>query len=145
MYGLPNYLIRKLQYVQNLAARLLTSTHKFDHITPVLIKLHWLPVKFRIDFKILLLTFKTLHNKAPEYICNLVTVYDSPCNLRSLAHENLLLVEPKTSLVSYGDRAFYKAVPNLWYRLPRNIRHSKSINSFKCSLKTHLFKTAFNL
>ncbi len=84
-------------------------THKFDHITPVLIQLHWLPVKFRIDFKIFLQTFKALHNKAPEYISNLITVYESPCNLRSLAHENRLLVEPKTRLVSYDDRAFCKA------------------------------------
>ncbi len=145
LYGLPNYLTTKLQYVQISAARLLTSTHKCDHITPVLIQLHWLHVKFRIDFKMLLLTFKALHNKTPGYICNLITVYESPCNLRSLAYDNLLLVEPKSRLVSYSDRAFCKAVLNLWNRLPRNIRHSKSINSFKCSLKTHQFKTAFNL
>ncbi len=128
-----------------LPSSLLTNTHKFDHITPVLIQLHLLLVKFRIDFKILLLTFKSLHNKALEYICNLITMYESPCNLRLLAHDNLLLVEPKTRLVSYCDRAFCKAAPKLWNRLPRDIRHSKSINSFKCSLKTHLFKTAFNL
>ncbi len=93
----------------------------------------------------IIFTFKAIHNKAPEYICNLITVYESPCNLRYLAHDNLLLVEPKTRLVSYGDRAFCKVAPKLWNRLPRDIRHSKSINSFKCSLKTHLFKTDFNL
>ncbi len=114
LYGLRNYIITKLQYVQNSAARLLTSTHKFDHITPVLIQLNWLPVKCRIDFKILLRTFKALKNKAPENICNLITVYESLCNIRSLAHDNLLLVEPKTRLVSYGDRAFCKAAPKLW-------------------------------
>ncbi len=113
LYGLPNYVITKLQYVQNSAARLLTSTHKFDHITPVLIQLHWLPVKFRIDFNILLLTFKALHNKAPEYICNLITVYESPCNLKYLAHDNLLLVEPKIRLVSYSDTALCKTAPKL--------------------------------
>ncbi len=121
------------------------TTVQCNHITPVLIQLHWLPVKFRINFKILLLTFKPLHNKAPEYICNVITVYESPCNLRSLAHDNLLLVESKTRLVSYSDRAFCKAAPKLWNRLPRDIRHSKSIKSFKRSLNTHLFKTAFNL
>ncbi len=145
LYGLPNYHITKIQYVQNSAVRLLISTHKFDHITPVLIQLHWLPVKLRIDFKILLLTFKALHNKAPDYICNFITVHQSPCNFRSPAHDNLLLVEPNTRLVSYSDRAFSKAAPKLWNRLQRDIRHSKSINSFKCSLKTHMFKTAFNL
>ncbi len=137
--------LQSINMYKNAAARLLTSSHKFDHITPVLIQLHWLPVKPRINFKILQLTFKALHHKAPEYICNLITVYESPCNLRSLAHDNLLLVEPKTRLVSYFDRAFCKTAPKLWNRLPRDIRHSKSINSCKCSLKTHLFKTAFNL
>ncbi len=111
--------------MQNSAARLLTSTHKFAHITPFHIQVHWLPVKFRIDFKILLLT-----RHLNTY------VYESQCNLRSLAHDNLLLVEPKTRLASYGDRAFCKAAPKLWNRLPRDNRHSKSINSFKCSLDT---------
>ncbi len=145
LYGLLNYLITKLQYVQTSAARLLTSTHKFGHIRPVLIQLHWLPVKFRINFKILLLIFKAIHNKATECICNVITVYGSPCNLKSLAHVNLLLVEPKTRLVLYSDRAFCKAAPQLWNSLPRDVRHNKSINSVKCSFKTHLFKTAFNL
>ncbi len=84
LYGLPNYPITMLQYVQNSAARLLRSTHKFDHITPVLIQLH----KFRIDFKILLLNFKALHNKAHRYICNLINVYEGAFNLGSLAHDN---------------------------------------------------------
>jgi hypothetical protein len=144
LYGLPDYLIEKLQYVQNSAARLLTVTRKFDHITPVLIQLHWLPVKYRIDFKILLLTFKALHKLAPEYLSDLLTVYKSSHSLRSLAHDNLLLVESKTRLKSYGDRAFSNAAPKLWNRLPRDIRHSKSLNSFKRALKTHLFKMAFN-
>uniref|UniRef100_A0A3B1JQW8 Reverse transcriptase domain-containing protein n=1 Tax=Astyanax mexicanus TaxID=7994 RepID=A0A3B1JQW8_ASTMX len=49
--------LNKLQLVQNAAARVLTKTRKFDHISPVLSALHWLPVKFRIDYKILLLTY----------------------------------------------------------------------------------------
>ncbi len=124
LHGLPNYLITKLQYVQNSAAQLLTSTYKFDHITPVLIHLHWLSVKFRI----LLLTFKAFHNKAHEYICNLITVYESPCNIRSLAHDNLLLVEPKTRFRSYSDKAFCKAAPKLWNRLPRDISDTANLS-----------------
>ncbi len=119
--------------------------HAVFHIASLTLCMHWLPVKFRFDFKIRVLTFKALHNKAPEYLCNLITVYESPCNLRSLAHDNLVLVKPKTRLVSYSDRAFCKAARKLWNRLPRDIRHRKSIYSFKCSLKTHVFKTAFNL
>jgi len=68
LYGLPEYLIKRLQYVQNSAARLLTCKRKFDHITPILHEIHWLPVKYRIMFKILVLTYKAIHSIAPQYI-----------------------------------------------------------------------------
>lgn len=68
-FGLPKSSLDRLQLVQNAAARLLTGTRKREHITPVLASLHWLPVKFRIDFKILLYVFKALHGCAPQYIC----------------------------------------------------------------------------
>ena len=61
-----------LQRVQNAAARLLMSCKKYDHIMPVLINLHWLPVRYRINFKILLLTFKVLYGMAPRYIIGLI-------------------------------------------------------------------------
>ena len=73
-YGLPKYHLSKLQRVQNAAARLVTSTRKYDHITPVLYNLHWLPVFYRIYFKILILTFKAIHNMSPSYISNLVSI-----------------------------------------------------------------------
>ena len=66
--GLPKYQINRLQLVLNTAARVVTHTRKFEHITPVLIGLHWLPVSYRITFKILLLTYKALNNLAPSYL-----------------------------------------------------------------------------
>ena len=62
--GLPIKLLNKLQIIHNSAARIITRTKSSDHITPILIRLHWLPVKYWIDFKTLLLTFKALHNLA---------------------------------------------------------------------------------
>ena len=61
LYGVHDYQINQLQRCQNNAARIVTLTRKFEHITPVLIDLHWLPVKYRIMFKVLLLTFKSLN------------------------------------------------------------------------------------
>ncbi len=65
--GINQSSLARLQMVQNAAARLLTGVRKREHITPVLISLHWLPVRFRIDFKVLLLVFKCLNGLAPEY------------------------------------------------------------------------------
>src|SRR5512140_3009896 len=71
--GCPASSINRLQLVQNAAARVLTRSKKYDHITPILSSLHWLPVKFRIDFKILLLTHKALNNQASVYLTNLLS------------------------------------------------------------------------
>lgn len=73
-FGIDQCSVRRLQLVQNAAARLLTGTRRRDHITPVLSSLHWLPVVFRIQFKMLLLVFKSLHNLAPSYLTDLLTL-----------------------------------------------------------------------
>jgi hypothetical protein len=72
LYGLPNYEIDKLQRVQNIADRLVSRARKYDYITPVLKDLHWLPVVPRINYKILLLVYKTLHGLSPTYLSSLV-------------------------------------------------------------------------
>ena len=110
-YGLPAYTIKKLQHVQNAAARLVTLTTKHDHITPVLFNLHWLPVNQRIIFKILLITYKVLNNLAPSYICDLLTSYTPSRQLRSSSKH--LLVSPSYNLKTYGARSFSVAAPIL--------------------------------
>ena len=72
MNGLPDNLIKKLQRVQNTAARLVFNLRKYDRITPTFVTLHWLPVKYRIEFKTLLIVFKGLHGKAPTYIQEMI-------------------------------------------------------------------------
>ena len=74
LIGLPNEEIDKIQRVQNAAARLISGTKKYASITPILIKLHWLPVIARIEYKILLTVFKSLNNLAPEYISELYLI-----------------------------------------------------------------------
>ena len=74
-YGLPQHRIYSLQRVQNLIARLTDpGTGYRDHMTPVLKRLHWLPVQQRIEFKIAVTTFKVLHNQQPQYLANLLTL-----------------------------------------------------------------------
>ena len=141
LFGVNSYLLDKLQHVQNAAARLITRTRKFDHITPVLKELHWLPIRKRIDFKILLLVFKALQGEAPQYIKDLISWYKPNKNLRS-ANEMLLQTKP-SNLVTCGDRAFSIAAPKLWNGLPIEIKASKSVLIFKSKLKTYLFKKCY--
>ena len=83
LIGLPKCLLKRLQSVQNAAARLVSGSRKYDHISPVLHQLHWLPVDKRITYKILLIVFKCLHNFAPSYLSNLIVKYTPNRALRS--------------------------------------------------------------
>ena len=141
LYGLPDYLTNKLQRIHNTAARILTLSKKFDHITPTLRDLHWLPVKNRIIFKILLLTFRCLHGTAPAYLSGLLHPYLPVRSLRS--SNSLLLKVQKTRTKSYGDRAFQNSAPKLWNSLPISIRQCETLTSFKSDLKNHLFKESY--
>lgn len=140
--GVSASYISHLQRVQNAAARLLTGARKFEHISPVLASLHWLPISFRIHFKILLFAFKALHGLAPSYLSELLQPYTPTCSLRSA--DQLLLNVPRTGRKLRGDRAFAVAAPKLWNELPLEIRQASSLSVFKSLLKTHLFTLAFD-
>ena len=141
LYGIPKYLVCRLQRVQNTAARIVTLTRKYDSITPIMFKLHWLPVHSRIIFKLLLLVYKALNGKAPSYISSLLSHRKCSRSLRSSGQE--LLTVPLAKLKTYGDRAFSIAAPRQWNNLPLSIRKSPSIAIFKRHLKTYLFKEAY--
>ena len=139
--GCPVSSINKLQLVQNAAARVLTRSRKYDHITPILSSLHWLPIKFRINYKVLLLTYKALNGLAPVYLTDLLSPYNPSRSLRSL--NSRLLVIPRISRSTKGGRAFSHLAPKLWNSLPDIVRGSDSLSQFKTRLKTHLFNQAF--
>ena len=141
LYGLPDAQLQKLQLVQNAAARLVTGTHRREHITPVLFDLHWLPIRQRIQFKLLLLVYRCIHQLAPAYLMDLVVPYVPARSLRS-AEQNLLTVK-RYNLERFGRRSFSVAGPSLWNALPSAIRNSISLSAFRSSLKTHLFREAF--
>ena len=142
LIGLPKYLIRKLQMVQNTAARVLCRIGKYDYITPVLKSLHWLPVEFRIKYKICLLTFNSLHGHGPEYMLERLTPRSTHCGLRS--QDDLKLDVPRTKRKTLGDRAFKVAASKLWNSLPKDVRSCNNASIFKSKLKTHYFRIAYN-
>ena len=121
LYGLPKESINRLQSVLNTAARLVTLTRKYDSITPVLKELHWLPVQFRIRYKVLLQVFKSLNGMAPKYLSDKLN--KRPNNGLRSDNKNLLII-PKSHLKLYGDRAFSVAGPKLWNELPYDLRLS---------------------
>jgi hypothetical protein len=83
LIGIPSSQLDRLQRAQNTAARLITHTKRFDHITPVLLELHWLPIRQRIWYKVALLVFKCLHDLAPPYLKSLIQQRAAPRSLRS--------------------------------------------------------------
>ena len=139
LYGLPQYLIDKLQSVQNAAARLISKTQSQSHITPILKYLHWLPICKRIEFKILLLTFKHIRGESPHYF-NTMIQGNFNVSTRPTRHNTLCLPRRDTrhTLKTYGHRSFTIAAPILWNRLPYFIKSQPDIEHFKKELKTFL-------
>ncbi len=140
--GCPNTSLKTLQLIQNAATRILTRTRKRDHISPILASLHWLPVKSRIEFKILLLTYKALNGQAPSYLKELIVPYYPTRTLRS---QNAGLLEvPRVSKSRMGARAFSYRAPLLWNQIPVSVRGADTLSTFKSRLKTFLFDKAYS-
>ncbi len=140
---LPDYVINNLQLVQNAAARVVVGLSKYDHITSTRIALHWLPVKERIEYKVLLLTYKCLSDKGPVYLKEIFIRSSAEYSLRSMSKD--VFIVPKTSKKCCGDRAFSVVAPRLWNKLPSGLKCAKDVDVFKSGLKTHLFKIAYTL
>ena len=142
--GAPKYLHDRLQSVLNAAARLVCNRRKYDHVTPLLRDvLHWLPVPSRIEYKLALLVYKSLHGASPDYLsayCLSPSSSGAGRLLRSGARGDLYVRRTK---LRFGDRAFSTAGPSCWNRLPPEIRLSDSVDIFKSRLKTYLFTEAY--
>ena len=113
---------------------------RLRHVTPLLFRLHWLPISYRIKFRILLLTFKCLYGQAPNYLIDLVTIKKQS----RYSNESIFLELPgiKTR-PTLGDRAFQSAALDLWNALPSAIRNIKTFNTFKTAVKTNFLNLAF--
>ena len=142
LLGVPATTIHKLQVAQNNAARLLTSTPRREHISPVLQQLHWLPVKQRVSFKILTLIHKALHSDvAPSYMSELCPMHHSRRVLRSSSDTWRLQVSRASN--RYGTRSLRTLGAQLWNELPAEVRGPISHSLFRKRLKTILFKQTF--
>ena len=139
--GLPGNAINRLQRVQNWAAKVVLGLSKYDSSREALRSLHWLPVKQRIDFKILCIIFKCLHNMAPEYLSNLIQEKAFARNTRLAASSGIILVVPFTRRSTFASRSFSVYGPRLWNGIPAKLRNMKNFDCFKRHLKTFLFES----
>ena len=140
LFGVAGREIGHLQRVQNCLARIVTKSPPRTHSAPLLQKLHWLPVNFRIQFKINLLTFKTLTTSQPAYLHDMLSFSTSRRSER-LSRGRLLSVPRIKSKI--GARAFSSCAPHLWNSLPLSVHSASSVASFKKQLKTYLFGLAY--
>ena len=142
LYGINEYQLDQIQRCQNNAARIISLSRKYDHITPTLRNLHWLPVRYRIIYKILVIAHKSLYNEGPVYLQHLLSWYAPERDLRS--GYKYLLDEPTWRLKSFGARRFEYAAPRLWNTiLPIDLRKETNSEHFKSGLKTCLFRLAY--
>ena len=136
--GLSASNFKKLQRVQNTLARVVLQLRRRDHITHVLVQLHWLPVRHRVTFKIATITFNLLKFHRPSYLYQFVQPYTPSRNLRSL-NQNLLVVNRAHS--AFAERSFRHTSAAVWNSLSAKCRNCLGITveTFRKHLKAHLF------
>ena len=143
MFGISEASLAKRQKVQNYAARLICGMKIREHITPYLKQQHWLPVRSRLQYKLLLLVHKALNGLAPPYILELLKLHVPARNLHSSSGNFLKL--PSTKTVTYGERQFSYGATELWNNFLSSFRTRDSLPLFKKALKTYFFDKAFNM
>ena len=141
--GIAGTLLHRLEMVQRAAASVVLGLRRGDHhsMTAALQRLHWLPVAYRIRFKLLTLMHAAIHANTPRYLADRVSAYNPSRCLRSA--DQSLLVVPRVHSERFGRRAFSVAGPSLWNSLPLVLRTQKDDERFRRDLKTHLYKQAF--
>jgi len=140
LVGLPVYLVRRLQSVLNAAARLIYHMRSADHITDALISLHWLRASQRIEYKVVVLTYKVLHGSAPRYLGPLVPVADLQGRRTLRSAGTSRLVVPSVRLSTVGSRTFSVAAPRIW---SAETTSAQSLTSFRQHLKSWLFSQSY--
>ncbi len=124
--------------IQNAAARLVFNEPKRAHVTPLFVSMHWLPVAARIQFKTLMLAYRTTTGSAPTYFHSLLRIYNLSRSLRSASERRLVVPSQRGS--KSLSRKFSFTIPGWWNDVPTPIRTAGSLSIFKQQLKTHLFQ-----
>ena len=138
--------VQKLQKIQNNAVRFIYGLYgkrSKEPISPYLKKLHFLPVRFRIKFKLCLLVFKCLNDLAPKYLKDLIFLREVKRRSSRLDDDFFMLKVPPCPNFHKSQGAFSYIGPKTWNELPYSIRSMNNVDSFKTVLKTYFFNIAF--
>ena len=147
LVGLPKVTLKKVQSILNRAARLIYSLPPQIPTTPFLMKLHWLPVKARVEFKICLITFRALKFNQPLYIRELLSLAPvEPVMSLWSSDDPYHLCEPRAVGESnFANRSFSYVAPRLYNKLPLSLKQIESVDTFKKQLKSFFFSRAYDL
>jgi hypothetical protein len=141
--GLPQITLEPLQRVQNAAARLILDLNLWDHVTPGLRQLHWLPVRWRIQYKLCTIMQSIHTGRCPVYMTECVQTVTSRATRTGLRSSNSSLYVTPRLRTKFGERAFSFAGPAAWNPLPAELRDSTDSSVFRSQLKTHFFNLAY--
>ena len=131
---------KKLQCLQNMCAKIIYRARKYDHITPLLIVLHWLRIAECIEYKVALFMYKCVMGTAPDYLRNIV-ISEPGRRLRSASGLKLPVSISKLSQV---HKCSFKLMgPRNWNELSFSLKIAPDIEAFKAGLKTYLFKRSY--
>ena len=140
--GTPNSVIQPLQKFINFVARLVLLAPRHQHSTPLLEKLHWLPISERIKYIVAFMCFSAINGSGPACLSELLHVYTPSRTLRSPSHTRMLKTQ-KYKRKTHGFRTFSCFGTNIWNSLPQYLRHCSIRSSFKAKLKIFLFSQYF--
>ena len=146
LFGCTDIVLKRFQRIQNMSAKLVLGRLKDSSSKEALIELHWLPIRARIDFKIICLMHKCTYGVAPDYLKHLLDEKDPPKRqLRNNSIQTPEYIIRFNRRKTFGDRAFSFSGPYLWNNLPVQLKLVENYDVFKKSLKTHLFKLYHNV
>ena len=140
LIGLPEVDTKKMQSVQNMAAKLVLNCSTMESSTSCLRNLHWLQIRARIEHKLLTITYKCLNDEAPDYLSDLLSVIPELRRMLRSSNKYKQLVVPRVKRKTFAVRSFSIMAPSLWSELPDSLRKANSVEIIKAELKTLLFR-----
>ena len=137
LVNLPKSTLKPLQSIKNYAAKVTCKKQKYGNSTDCLSKLHWLPIHYRCIYKLLIIVYKTLHEKEPQYLSDKLNIKTVDKTTRYDIANNKQLLVPVNRKKTQGDRGFSFTGPSYWNKLPNYVKEAENLRKLNKLLKAH--------